>query len=255
MRTEASAAGSGPDREPEAAAGWGRGVAAGLLAAVAALALINLAALPGLAALLPLVVVLPALICIVGPVVEETCKYGAFRLMARPTLRGWRAYWALGLTFGALEALLKLAPLLLGAPDGAPTLPLPGGGAFHARIAGALTSLLLHSALGGLVAVAATGRGGRGGLALLLAIVIHMGFNTLPTLAVVALDRVAGEPGAALAVWLALLLAVGVALLPFAMPRRRHGAPAVAPPPPPVPPVWRRGGEAEARTGPPAVGR
>jgi hypothetical protein len=255
MRTEVSDAGDGPDRGPAVAPGWGRGLAAGLLAALMALALVNLAALPGLAVLLPLVVVLPVLICIVGPVIEEACKYGAFRLMARPALRGWRAYWALGLTFGVLEALLKLAPLLLGAPDGAPTLPLPGGGAFHARIAGALTSLLLHGALGGLVAVAATDRGGRGGLALLLAIVIHMGFNTLTTLAVVALDRVAGEPGAALAVWLALLLAVGVALLPVAMPCRRHGAPATAPPPPPVSPLWRRGSEAAARTGPPALGR
>ncbi|MBX6374829.1 MAG: hypothetical protein IRZ13_11420, partial [Acetobacteraceae bacterium] len=152
MRTEASgvtcddqASGAPASAFRPGSAGWGRGIAAGLLAAAVALVLVNRAALPGLHALLPPALVLPVLICGVGPAIEELCKFGAFRLLVRPARRGWRAYWAVGLTFGVLEALLKLSPLLLTAmSDGS------GDEASLARLAGAATSLLLHGALGGL---------------------------------------------------------------------------------------------------------
>ncbi|MBW8268784.1 hypothetical protein [Caldovatus aquaticus] len=109
--------GAHPGEEPSSqasAAGprplWGRGAVAGALAAVLALTLINLVALPALPVLLPPTIAFLVLICAAGPAIEEACKYAAFRLTVRHWHQGWRSYWALGLTFGVLEAMLKLAP-------------------------------------------------------------------------------------------------------------------------------------------------
>ncbi len=214
---------AGPAPAAHVAPGRGRGVAAGLLAAAVALAAINLLALPGLLAALPPWFAIAVLICAVGPAVEEASKYGAFWLVVRPRRRGWRAYWVLGLTFGALEATLKLAPLLM--PDASPAASgaaTVGGtvtplhvaeGALLARVAGAFASLALHTALGLVAAIVSADRPARPWMGPTLAAALHMAFNTFTTLAVAVLSRVAGEAGAQLAVSLAPLAALLLLLL------------------------------------------
>jgi hypothetical protein len=125
-----------------------RGALAGLAALLLSLVVVNLLAAP----LLTRGWAGPAggllLVCALGPLIEELAKYGAFTPIVRPERRGWVGYWALGAAFGALEAPLKLAHLL--GPDAAAWRD--DAGALAALLAGALASLLLHTALSGLVA-------------------------------------------------------------------------------------------------------
>jgi hypothetical protein len=189
------------DTAPEA--GLLRGALAGLAALLLALVVVNLLAAP----LLTPGSAGPAggllLVCLLGPHVEELAKYGAFTAIVRPQRRGWHAYWTLGATFGALEAPLKLARLL--GPDAAAWRE--DGAALAALSAGALASLLLHTALGGLVARAGGGRRGLG-----LAAAAHVAFNSATTGAVLALGHAAGARGSQIGLGLSAALALALLL-------------------------------------------
>jgi hypothetical protein len=158
------------------------------------------------------------LVCVLGPLIEELAKYGAFTAIVRPARRGWGGYWALGVTFGALEAPLKLARLL--GPDAAAWRE--DAGALAALLAGALASPLLHTALGGLVARTGGGRRGLG-----LAVAAHVAFDSTTTAMVFVLGHAAGEGGSQIG--LGLTAALALALLLAVRRWRGTAAPTVLP--------------------------
>jgi len=201
------------DARPPPGRSAGRAVLAGVVALVLGLALVNLLAARLLSEAGGVGGVL--LVCAIGPLVEEACKFGAFVAVARPARRGWSGYWVLGLVFGVAEALLKLGRFLT--PE---TAWREDAAAAAALLAGALASLALHTALGVVVA-RVTGRRG-----LAAACAAHVAFNTLTLGAIFGLSSVWGEAGAQLGLGLSATLALALLGVTWRAPARGgDGAP------------------------------
>ena len=131
------------------------------------------------------------LACLLGPVVEETCKLAGFRLLLRPRRHGygWRPYAALGLTFGLVEGAGN-SPSSPGRRPGTGSPPPPAPCRWS-------PGRSPRSCCTPRSAGSSPGRdGGRRVWALPLVCLVHAVYNSAAVLAVLGLTHLRGEAGA-----------------------------------------------------------